>query len=198
MTLEPTTNASLLVRLRDRQDSTAWTQFVDVYGPLIYRYAHRHGLQAADAADLTQDVLCAVAQAMGRFQYDRARGSFRGWLFTATRRALHHFHAGRRRLPEAGNPAFDQLFEDQPAREDQEGWQEWDHEFDRRLLDWAADQVRGEFQAQTWEAFWKTAVEQISPGTVAAALGMSVGAVYVAKSRVLARLRYAIEEIQRE
>ena len=65
---EPTTEPSLLFRLRDQQDAAAWTRFVDLYGPLIHRYARRRGLQDADAADLTQDVLCSVARAMRGFR----------------------------------------------------------------------------------------------------------------------------------
>jgi RNA polymerase sigma-70 factor (ECF subfamily) len=81
----PTTRPSLLVRIRDPQDSQAWTQFVEVYAPLVYGFARKHGLQDADAADVTQDVLRAVAGAAGRLEYDPQRGSFRGWLLTIVR-----------------------------------------------------------------------------------------------------------------
>jgi RNA polymerase sigma factor (sigma-70 family) len=194
---EPMTRSTLLVRLRDRGDGAAWTRFVEVYGPLVYRYARRRGLQDADAADLTQDVLRAVVQAIGHFRYDPARGSFRGWLFTSTRHALHRFGTGRQRRPQAGNSDFDRILEDRPAQQDESEQADWDREFDRRLFDWAADQVRGEFLASTWEAFWRTAVDHASPREVADGLSMTIGAVYVAKSRVLARLRALIEEVQR-
>jgi RNA polymerase sigma factor (sigma-70 family) len=195
---EPTTRASLLLRLRDQQDDAAWTRFVDVYGPLVFRYAQRRGFQDADAADLTQDVLHSVARAMRSFQYDRTRGSFRGWLFTATRRAWQRARANRRQQAQAVGSEVDRLVEGGPARTIDQERGEWDHEFDGRLFDWAAQQVRGEVQAPTWEAFWRTAVEHANPCEVAAALGLSVGAVYVAKSRVLARLRTVIQEVQRD
>jgi RNA polymerase sigma factor (sigma-70 family) len=195
---EPTTHASLLLRLRNPQDDVAWSRFVDLYGPLIYRYARRRGLQDADAADLTQDVLRSVARAMRGFRYDRTRGSFRGWLFTATRHALQRSQANRRRQAQAGGSQFDRLVEDQPEPTSGEERGEWDREFDQQLFDWAARQVRGDVQANTWEAFWRTAVEHADPREVADALGLSVGAVYVAKSRVLARLRAVIEEVHRE
>jgi RNA polymerase sigma-70 factor (ECF subfamily) len=198
MDYEPATRASLLVRLRDQQDGVAWTQFVDVYGPLVYRYARRRGLQDADAADLTQEVLRSVAQAMKTFEYDRGRGSFRGWLFTATRHSLQRFRANQERLAQAGDSKFQRLVEEQPARVSPEERDEWDSEFERGLFDWAAKQVRGEVQAATWEAFWRTAVENVNPREVAEALGLSVGAVYVAKSRVLARMRAVIAELQSE
>ena len=114
---EPTTQASLLLRLRDQQDDAAWTRFVDVYGPLVFRYAQRRGFQDADAADLTQDVLQSVARAMRSFQYDQTRGSFRGWLFTATRRAWQRACES----PATGSGSgvrFDRLVEDGSARPD--------------------------------------------------------------------------------
>src|SRR5262249_2236036 len=91
------TRPSLLVRLRDARDSQAWTQFVQVYGPVVYNFARKRGLQAADAADLTQDVLRAVAGAASRLEYDPARGSFRSWLFRVVRNRLRDFLASRQR-----------------------------------------------------------------------------------------------------
>src|SRR5438552_10952747 len=84
----PPTRASLLLRLGDPGDAEAWREFVDLYTPLVYGYARKQGLQDADAADLSQEVLGTVAGAMGRFQYDPGRGAFRNWLFTVVRRKL--------------------------------------------------------------------------------------------------------------
>jgi RNA polymerase sigma-70 factor (ECF subfamily) len=195
---EPATRPTLLVRLRDHRDGTAWAEFVELYGPLLYRYARRRGLQDADAADVTQDVLRSVARSIGGFHYDPSRGSFRGWLFTATRHALERSQAKGQRLPQAGNSQFEQIVQDQPAREPDDERGEWDQEFDRRLFDWAAERVRREVQSGTWDAFWRTAVEHQNPRAVSDALGMTVGAVYVAKSRVTARLRSLIAEAQAE
>lgn len=88
MTNVPNTQASLLVRLRDPQDHSAWERFVDLYAPLVYGFVRKRGLQDADAADLTQDVLRQVAGAVDSFAYDKARGSFRGWLFAVVRNRL--------------------------------------------------------------------------------------------------------------
>src|ERR1700730_3538749 len=87
----PTTQPSLLVRLRDARDERAWSQFVDLYAPLVSGYARRHGLKDADAADLMQGVLRSVAIAVRRLDYDPRRGSFRGWLFTIVRNQLATF-----------------------------------------------------------------------------------------------------------
>jgi RNA polymerase sigma-70 factor (ECF subfamily) len=91
----PPTRASLLLRLRDPRDGEAWTEFVDLYAPLVYGYLRRQGLQDADAADLTQEVLTAVAGAIGRLEYDPARGAYRNWLFTLVRRQLSNWRAAQ-------------------------------------------------------------------------------------------------------
>src|SRR5437879_13586561 len=105
MSETPATRLSLLVRLRDARDDGAWLQFVDLYAPLVYGFARKHGLQDADAADLTQEVLQAVARAIGRLEYDPQRGSFRGWFFTVVRNKLRTFLSARRRQdPGSGDP----------------------------------------------------------------------------------------------
>src|SRR5712672_2381852 len=114
----PPTRASLLVRLRNPQDEVAWTQFVDLYAPLVYGYARKQGLQDADAADLCQDVLGAVAGAVARLEYDPLRGAFRNWLFTIVRRKLANWWAARGTpIHGSGDSATLQLLEQHPAPE---------------------------------------------------------------------------------
>src|SRR5262245_44670012 len=122
------TRLSLLVRLRDARDGGAWSQFVELYAPLVFGFARKHGLQDADAADLTQDVLQAVSGGIRRLDYDARRGSFRGWLFTVARNKLRNFLAAQRRPDRAtGDSAAQQRLEVLPAREeDQSAW--WDQE----------------------------------------------------------------------
>ena len=198
MTSSPHTRPSLLVRIRDAADREAWRQFVDLYAPLVYRFARRRGLQDADAADLAQDVLHAVARSSERLEYDPRKGSFRGWLFTVARNKLHTFlrrrERQRRRIEDV---AVDRLAEEPTAPESEEEAL-WEQEYQQRLFDWAAEQVRGHFQARTWQAFWQTAVEARPPREVAEGLGLSVGAVYIAKSRVLARLKEQVQLMQLE
>lgn len=192
----PETRPSLLLRLRDTQDSAAWAQFVDVYAPLVYGFGRRHGLQDADAADLTQDVLRAVASAASRLEYDPERGSFRGWLFTIARNKLRNFLAARQRQVQgSGDTGIQQQLQEQPDASESG---DWDREYEQRLFAWAAGHVRGSFADATWQAFWRTAVEGRKPAEVAVALGVSVGAVYIARSRVLARLREKIQQLQLE
>ena len=114
----PPTRASLLVRLRDPQDASAWTQFVRLYAPLVYGYARKQGLQDADAADLSQEVFGALASAVGNLDYDPRRGAFRNWLFTIVRRKLSNWRRRQRGKPDAGNnPAAGNSLEQQPAPE---------------------------------------------------------------------------------
>lgn len=191
----PATRPTLLLRLRDSQDVPAWTDFVQVYAPLIRRYALRHGLQDADADDVTQEVLRCVAEAIGHWDYDPRAGKFRSWLFTIARNQLVNCAQRRRRQPRAtGDTGVQELLENLPAAEEEDS-AFWDLEYERQLFRWAAEQVRMQFSDPHWQAFWRTAVEQQEASQVAAALRMSVGAVYVAKSRVLAQLRQKIEEL---
>jgi RNA polymerase sigma-70 factor (ECF subfamily) len=184
----PPTRASLLVRLRDPRDGAAWTEFVDLYAPLVYGYARRQGLQDADAADLSQDVLGAVAGAIGRLEYDPRRGSFRGWLFTLVRRKLSNWRRAQRvRTHAGGGPGSERLLEACRAPEAAEA--EWEAEWQRRLFAWACGQVRRDVTDVTWQAFWRTFMDGEPSKKVAADLGLSVAAVYLARSRVVARLR---------
>jgi RNA polymerase sigma-70 factor (ECF subfamily) len=196
MAAVPLTRASLLVRLRDPKDEAAWGEFVDLYAPLVYGYARKQGLQDADAADLSQEVLGAVARAISRLEYDPAHGAFRNWLFTIVRRKLANWrtaHANRTRG--SGNSGVQQLLEQCPVANGSAA-AEWENEWERRLFAWACAQVRRDVAASTWQAFWRTAVDDLPGKQVAAELGLSVAAVYMARSRVFARLKELIRSVQ--
>jgi RNA polymerase sigma-70 factor (ECF subfamily) len=191
----PPTRASLLVRLRDPQDAAAWGEFVARYGPVVYGYLRRQGLQDADAADLSQDVFRAVVGAVGRLEYDPARGAFRNWLFTAVRRKLANWREAQRHRPRAsGDSATHELLEQCPAAADDSA--EWEAEWERRLFAWACQQVRRDVSAATWEAFARTAVDGQPVKQVAADLGLTAGAVYLARNRVMARLKELVRSVQ--
>jgi RNA polymerase sigma-70 factor (ECF subfamily) len=190
----PLTRASLLLRLRDPQDGEAWRQFVDLYAPLVYGYARKQGLQDADAADLSQDVLRAVVGAVGRLEYDQNRGAFRNWLFTiARRKLLNRRAASGSRMRGSGDTVTQRLLEQCPAPGDES---EWETEWQRCLLAWAYEEVRRGVGDVTWQAFWKTAVDGLPGKQAAAELGLSVGAVYLARRRVLGRLKELIQSVQ--
>lgn len=194
----PLTRASLLVRLRDEGDRAAWQEFVQLYGPVVYGFGRKRGLQDADAADLMQEVFRAVAGAADRLEYDPKRGTFRGWLYTVSRNKLLNFLDSRRRQTRgSGDSGTQRQLEEQSAREIDLA-QAWEHEYERQLAGRAMERIKGEFQPATWQAFWRTAVEGQSAREVGSALGLSAGAVYVNKSRVLARLREEVQRLQDE
>jgi RNA polymerase sigma-70 factor (ECF subfamily) len=194
MALAPPTRGSLLVRVRDPADGPAWRQFVEIYAPLIFGFVRKKGLQEADAADLTQDVLASVAQALRNWEYKRDRGSFRGWLFTAVRRRLQRIAKDGRVRGSGTTTALERL-NLLPAPDEEPAWE---LEYERRLFHWACAQVRPAVAESSWQAFWQTAIEGKNPKDVGRQLGLAVAAVYVAKSRMLARLKEVIQEVQDE
>jgi RNA polymerase sigma-70 factor (ECF subfamily) len=192
----PPTRRSLIVKLRDPADSAAWGEFVAIYEPLVYSLARRKGLQDADAHDLCQEVFHSVARAIDRWEPDR--GSFRGWLSRIARNLLINFLTRRQRQPRGtGATSMQDLLEAQPTG-DPSATALFEAEYERQLFHWAAGEIRGEFAPATWQAFWQTAVLNRAPKEVAEVLGLSIGAVYVARSRVLCRLKRRVEVCSEE
>ena len=190
----PETRDSLLLRLADAADHEAWCQFIAIYRPLIYRVARQRGLQDADAQDLVQQVLLSVARAIDQWQADPKRARFRTWLHTVARNAIvDHLRAARIDAATGGTTAQLRL-EDAADGQADESEQGLEREYQRELFRWAAREVRGDFEETTWLAFWLTAVEGASIPAVADQLGKTLGAVYIARSRVMQRLRDKITE----
>jgi RNA polymerase sigma-70 factor (ECF subfamily) len=182
-----TTSVSLLDRLRQPGEQDAWTRFVLLYTPLLYAWTHRLGLQDPDAADLVQDVFAMLVQKLPEFQYDRQK-SFRGWLRTVTLNKWRD--RGRRHVPASLGPDDAALTElAAPADADAFG----EAEYRQHLVSRALQLMQAEFSPRTWKACWEHVVAGRPAADVAAELGISVGSVYVAKSRVMSRLR---EELQ--
>jgi RNA polymerase sigma factor (sigma-70 family) len=190
---DPDTRSSLIVRLKDRADQEAWREFVEVYRPVVYRLACRKGLQHADAEDLAQQVLLAVAAAVHRWQPDPGRGRFRTWLHRIAHNRI--INALTRRAPDraAGEGGAHDLLGEQAAREGPDS-ELLRTEYRREVFHWAARQVRAEFRPETWLAFWHTAVEGREVADVARLLGRKPGAVYAARGRVMRRLKEKILE----
>lgn len=192
----PATQASLLLRIRDPRDGGAWQEFVDLYAPVVYRFLCKQGLQDADSADLTQEVLTRIAGVAATFNYDPRQGSFRGWLFTIVRNRLRDWLENRqRRIQGSGDTSLHEYLGQLPGREDELS-QLWEREFEQRLFQAAAEQAKNEFQDSTWQAFWRTTVEGAGTKETAQFLGISVAAVYLARSRVMARLKEIIHPWQ--
>ena len=187
------TRATLLMRVKNRQDRQAWGQFAQAYMPMVQGYCRRRGLQDADATDVSQEVMTAVAKAIVGFQYDPKQGQFRDWLFTVTRSKLNNFfEKQRRRERGSGRTTIQQRLDEQPAPEETSQWNE---DCRRQLFEWAAKRARAEFEEKTWRAFYMSAVEGMAIKEICRATGLSANAVYVAKSRALARLRQLVAEL---
>jgi RNA polymerase sigma-70 factor (ECF subfamily) len=177
----PSTPVTLLERLRRTDDGAAWSQFVRLYTPLLYGWARRAGLSEADAADLLQDVFTTLLQELPRFEYQPGK-SFRAWLRTIL---LNRWRTLRRRR--APQPLPPERLGEAPAEADPDlpGEAEERRELVRRAL----ALIEGDFTAATWQAFRQFVVRERRAAEVAAELGLSINAVYLARSRVLRRLR---------
>lgn len=192
--MDPETRDSLIARLPDHADSAAWHEFVELYEPLIYGIGRRHGLQASDARDLVQEVLSAVASSISRFESDKSRGRFRTWLFRVARNhALIQLRKLNRQPVTGGGSEIHSILNSHPEPIAAES--EFDAAYRRRAFRWAARRARESVQPTTWDSFARTAINGEPAQTVADDLGIDVGAVYLARSRVMARLRKMVEEV---
>jgi RNA polymerase sigma-70 factor (ECF subfamily) len=184
MAAPPETSASLLVRLRDATDAASWETFVTVYGPLIRGYCQYQGLQEADAADVGQDVMVRVVRAIGSFEYRPDVGRFRDWLGAVVRNAVRRFRERDRKTPHGlgadERPDLDVAGPADPA---------WTMQYQTGLLKAACDRAKPGFEPHTWRAFERVWMDQVNAADVAHELDLPVHAVYVAKSRVLQRVR---------
>lgn len=165
MMSDPTTRASLLLRIRDPADREAWDRFASLYRPIVVNLARHRGMQMADAEDLAQLVLIAIINALTRVNPDRAGG---------------------------GTDMLD-ILHDQPAPGPATDTAEMDYR--RESFAVAAEQIRGEFADSTWQAFWQAVVENRPIDEVAAELGRSRGSVYTSRSRVMVRLKQKVQEL---
>lgn len=175
------THGSLLERLRSPADADAWARFVHIYTPFLFHWADRHGLQPTDAADLVQEVFAQLLKALPTFAYDPER-SFRAWLFAVVGNKWRELQRKRRPMPVAGNaPILAAL----PAVEIDFDAAEYRSYIAGRAL----ALIRREYPEATWKAFWAVVVHGRPAEAVAAEFDMTRNAVYLARGRVLRRLR---------
>ena len=184
-------------------DVESWRRMVDLYSPLVYFWITRQAVPKQDIRDIFQDVFFSVAKSIHQFQ-PRQNGSFRGWLRTVTRSKVNDYFRGQIRHPKPfGGTEAKHFFDQLPGNEEtttnsshnrQLGTSEQDFEHMEKvihdqLLRKALTGIRDSIHDQTWRAFWMVAVEGRATSEVAESLSMQPGAVRVAKSRVLKRLR---------
>jgi RNA polymerase sigma-70 factor (ECF subfamily) len=187
------TSLTLLARLRDH-DPDAWSLVVRLYTPAVRQWAVRSGLQSADLEDLTQEVFRVAASGLQNFRRDRPGDSFRGWLYGITRNfVLKHFER-RQQAPQAsgGTDAYLRLQEVAAPTDDTADALREDK---RSLYLRALELLKEQFEEKTWQAFWLTVIDEVSPDEVAERLGLSGVAIRKYKSRVLQRLRAELGEV---
>jgi RNA polymerase sigma-70 factor (ECF subfamily) len=201
---ENLTSLTLLERVK-ADDQQAWQRLVDLYSPLVRHWCARWQVTGGDADDIVQDVFLGVAAGIKKFQRPgpdsrsgatggEAKGTFRGWLGAITRNKLCDFYERRRRQPAAlGGSDVHRLLQEIPAAtlsDDAADAAQLSDVYFRAL-----ELIRGDFHDHTWQAFWRTAVENQTPAEVASALGMSKVAVRQAKARVLRRLKEEVGDL---
>ena len=194
MNQPPDTRMSLLHRVRDSGDREAWEEFVEIYEPLVYRLGRRCGLQDADAREITQEAMVAVAGAIDRWEPTAGRGSFRSWLRRIARNLAINFLAKQgRQSPAVGGTEMLRWLDQQPAPS---SGAIFDEEYRRQLFRRAAEKTQSAFEPKTWQAFWRTCVDGETVAEVARDLDMPVGSVYAARSRVTARLNDHVRKLE--
>jgi RNA polymerase sigma-70 factor (ECF subfamily) len=181
------TSVSLLRRLRKPNQDAAWQRFVDLYAPLIFFWGRGQGLSATDSADLVQEVMAILVVKLPQFEYDPKR-RFRGWLRTVTINKAKDLHRQNTARPSSGH---DEAIQSVTVANNVNLFDE--AEYRNFLANRALELMKAEFRDQSWQACWKHVVEGTKAAEVARELGISVNMVYLAKSRVLTRLREELD-----
>lgn len=176
--MPPETRASLLLRIRDPKDGDSWTQFGEVYAPVIFRFLTRRGLQEADAGDVTQNVLLEVAKGIQKFEYKPEQGKFRNWLATISRRQLNRFW-NKKSVP---------TIEPEEMGINQQSDAQWIDAWQSELLRSALQRVQKSVNETTWRAFEMTWIQNEPAAQASQSLEMPIDLVYSAKARVLKRV----------
>jgi RNA polymerase sigma factor (sigma-70 family) len=195
------TRRSLLLRLEKWEDNASWTEFFDTYWRLIYAVARQAGLDEEDAQDVVQNTIVSVAKQIGRFKYDPAVCSFKGWLLTLTRRRIAD-QFRKRRGPVAFNtddPHDDRstpVIERIPSPTESNLDSLWDSEWERNLLEVALDRVKRKANPKGFEIFYLHVIQDQSAREVARTLGINIAQVYLAKHRISALLKKEITGLE--
>lgn len=193
----PETRASLLVQLQSGEDEAAWREFISLYRPVIYRIARKRGLQDADAQDVTQKILIAVAGSIGRWEKRDENTRFRHWLRVVAKNAILMTLRGQPKILGGGGTAVQEQLEQHPESEG-----DLDHEIElerqREVFLRASHAVRAEVAESTWQAFQLAVIERLPIEEVAARVGKSVGAAYAARGRVMNRLQRIVTQMETE
>lgn len=192
----PETSLSLIARLRELGDGESWAEFLRIYQPVVYRLARRRGLQEADAQDVVQQVFVSINRSIEDWQGGSKQSPFRAWLTAIARNAILKSLARRPRDRAAGTSSVMDLLHEIPDRD--ETASEFEIEAQHEIVRCAAEQIRAEFTGETWTIFWQTAIEGLPIADVADAMRRTPGSIYVARHRVVARLKVVAQEMSRD
>ena len=188
----PETRPSLIVRLKGERNQLAWEEFVLAYEPFLRRLVQRRGVSERHVPDVVQQVLLAIAQSVESWHDDGNPASFRRWLSRVARNVTLKFLAGeRRQITGQGGTDFQQRLAEVADASD-----ELAKQYEYELVVWAAEQVRAEFRDTSWKAFWATLIDGRPVAEVAAELGVTPGSIYMSRSRIMARIRTKVKEIE--
>ncbi len=189
---QPETRASLILRLKGPRNELAWTEFVSAYESFLRQLVIRQGVSERHLADVTQQLLATIARSVEGWTDDGNPASFRRWLRRVARNVVIKFMSReRRQIGGKGGSEFLELLQKIPDKTSDEGLRQYEHE----LVVWAANQVREEFRPTSWSAFWETLIDGRSVGDVATKLGVTPGSIYMSRSRIMARIRERIREV---
>lgn len=191
----PDTRLTLIDRIKDPDDAVAWTEFLGIYRPVVYGMARRRGLQDADAQDVTQQVFLSISSAVERWHPGPGKPPFRAWLLTITRNAVTKALTRKKPDVASGSSSVDELLHSLPAEADAASHAEFAMESQLSTLRFATEQIRPEFSDLTWRLFWESVVLGKSVADVARESGRSTGAVYMARFKVLQRLKAKAREV---
>jgi RNA polymerase sigma-70 factor (ECF subfamily) len=190
----PETRDSLLVQVQDPANRDAWELFARIYRPVIVRIAMARGLQHADAQDLSQQVLMAVASGIGRWEKRDESTRFRHWLSRVTKNAILNALTRRPKDQAVGGSSFEELLCEVVDR-DEATTALIENQLIRELYLQAAELIKAEFRPDSWQAFELSVAGELTIEQVAKKFGKSVGAIYTARSRIMFRLRETIAEL---
>lgn len=194
--LDDSTSRSLIVRLHDNE-MPAWHQLVELYSPLIFFWCKKLGLKPQDCEDLTQEVFRSLVSSISSFQKQNESDTFRGWLRTVTQNKVRDFfRQNQKRVAAVGGSEANYRLSQTPDDDDDLPERDEDElREEHALFMRAIGLIREDFTDRTWNAFWEVSVNGLNATEAGELLGMNSGAVRVAKSRVLKRLRQQLGDV---
>jgi len=194
------TRSSLIQRLKATINGESWEEFFHTYWELIYNVARRAGLSEADAQDIVQETILKVHNSLDRFEYNRKRGTFKGWLRTVTRSRLNDFFKKQQRRPALNQP-LEEAADELQNLEDPEGPEIekiWDEEWNRNLIQAALSRTKKLSSPKQFQIFKCHYIDEWTVRETCRTLGVNAAQVYMAKQRVGKIFREAVEALQEQ